>query len=250
MEAGSIPEETRAEQLIDRVNTTCTVWLGTTLECCNAMTTNTIRLRRKTTTACWHSSTTQQSRPIEQTLNSHLPLRFQGPTMPLANDERDRERTPLTGQLSKLEKTLEQRRNQLEATLVDWTANLAAQTESSPVLHPLQVTEFRSQGNTDSYEHQPDGSILLIGNDPPSKDIYTLKASPVLKGVQAFRLEALTHHSPPTTGPRRPKKTNFVLHEFSVSVLRKDDPTPRSPSEVCVSNGGFFSGPMGRFRCH
>ena len=33
VEAGSLPEETRAEQLIDRVNTTATIWLGTTLEC-------------------------------------------------------------------------------------------------------------------------------------------------------------------------------------------------------------------------
>ncbi len=33
VEAGSLPEESRAEQLIDRVNTTSTVWLGSTLEC-------------------------------------------------------------------------------------------------------------------------------------------------------------------------------------------------------------------------
>jgi len=33
VEAGSIPEETRVMQLIDRVNTTATVWLGTTLQC-------------------------------------------------------------------------------------------------------------------------------------------------------------------------------------------------------------------------
>ncbi len=33
VEAGSEPEETRTNQVIDRVNTTATVWLGTTLEC-------------------------------------------------------------------------------------------------------------------------------------------------------------------------------------------------------------------------
>ncbi|MFM2000783.1 MAG: hypothetical protein RI963_209 [Planctomycetota bacterium] len=33
VEAGSLPEETRSAQLIDRVNTTATVWLGTTLQC-------------------------------------------------------------------------------------------------------------------------------------------------------------------------------------------------------------------------
>jgi hypothetical protein len=34
VEAGSLPEETRIEQVFDRVNTTATVWLGSTLECC------------------------------------------------------------------------------------------------------------------------------------------------------------------------------------------------------------------------
>ena len=33
VEAGTDPEETRVNQVIDRVNTTATVWLGTTLEC-------------------------------------------------------------------------------------------------------------------------------------------------------------------------------------------------------------------------
>jgi hypothetical protein len=34
VEAGSDPDETRVLQVFDRVNTTATVWLGTTLECC------------------------------------------------------------------------------------------------------------------------------------------------------------------------------------------------------------------------
>ena len=33
VEAGSLPEETRIEQVIDRVNTTGVVWLGAMLEC-------------------------------------------------------------------------------------------------------------------------------------------------------------------------------------------------------------------------
>src|SRR5262245_3021101 len=34
VEAGSDPDETRVLEVFDRVNTTATVWLGTTLECC------------------------------------------------------------------------------------------------------------------------------------------------------------------------------------------------------------------------
>ena len=34
VEAGSDPEDTRVNQVFDRVNTVGTVWLGTTVECC------------------------------------------------------------------------------------------------------------------------------------------------------------------------------------------------------------------------
>ena len=47
VEAGSDPEETRVNQVIDRVNTTAAVWLGTTLECASATTTSTTRSRRR-----------------------------------------------------------------------------------------------------------------------------------------------------------------------------------------------------------
>lgn len=229
VEAGSIPEETRAEQLIDRVNTTSTVWLGTTMECvqCHDHKYDPFTTRDYYGLLAFFNNTAIEADRTNPKQPSSIA--FQGPTMPLTNDDRDRERTPLMEQLSKLETALKQRRNQLETTLVEWTANLAAQTESAPVLHPLEVTEFRSQGNTDSHEQQPDGSILLVGNDPPSKDLYALKASPILKGVQAFRLDAMTHDSLPGRGPGRgdPKRTNFVLHEFSVLVFRKDNPTPQ-----------------------
>lgn len=229
VEAGSIPEETRAEQLIDRVNTTSTVWLGTTMECvqCHDHKYDPFTTRDYYGLLAFFNNTAIEADRTNPKQPSSIA--FQGPTMSISNVERDRERAPLLEQLSELETALGRRRNQLDTTLVEWATNLAAQSESSPILHPLRVTDFRSQGNTDSYEHQSDGSILLIGNDPPSKDLYTLKASPVLKGVQAFRLEALTHDSLPGRGPGRgdPNKTNFVLHEFSVSVFRKDDPTPQ-----------------------
>jgi hypothetical protein len=62
---------------------------------------------------------------------------------------------------------------------------------------------------------QGDGSVLASG--PMSKaDTYTLSARVGLRGVRAFRLEALRHPSMPSGGPGRAAHGNFVLTEFKV----------------------------------
>ncbi len=50
VEAGVHPEANRVNQVVDRVNTTATVFLGTTLECASATTINTTRSHKKITT--------------------------------------------------------------------------------------------------------------------------------------------------------------------------------------------------------
>ncbi len=62
-EAGVDPEEFRIEAVLDRVNTTATVWLGSTLGLRSATITNTTPSRSATSIDCWPSSTTAQSKP-------------------------------------------------------------------------------------------------------------------------------------------------------------------------------------------
>ena len=155
VEAGSLPEETRAEQLIDRVNTTATVWLGSTLECAQChdhkfdpfTATDYYRLL-----AFFNSTAIEADRTNPKQASS---IAFQGPSMPIANPDRDRMREPLIEKLRGLEESLEARRSELGFGLEEWSKDLAARSAEAPVNHPLEVSEFRSLGNTDT----------AVGND-------------------------------------------------------------------------------------
>ena len=229
VEAGSLPEESRTEQLIDRVNTTSTVWLGSTLECVQC---HDHKYDPFTTTDYYSLLAFFNNTAIEADLkNPRQPssIAFQGPSMEISDPARDRERAPLAEKLTQLEASLAKRRIDLDSTIVEWTAELVSRTTDAPVTHTLGITDFQSLGTTDSFEKQPDGSILLVGTDAPAKDHYTMTAAANLKNVRAFRLDALTHESLPGMGPGRgdSKRANFVLHEFTVSVTRKSEPSPK-----------------------
>ncbi|WP_158265373.1 PSD1 and planctomycete cytochrome C domain-containing protein [Blastopirellula marina] len=122
-EAGSLPEETRAEQIIDRVNTTGSVWLGTTLECCQCHDHkyDPFSSRDYYRLLAFFNSTKREA----DLTNPKTPssIQFQGPSMPLANPERETRHAELTEQRSEIDQQQQARRKVLDDTLVDWVAD-------------------------------------------------------------------------------------------------------------------------------
>jgi hypothetical protein len=76
-----------------------------------------------------------------------------------------------------------------------------------------------------------DGSILA-GGAVPNQEKYALAFQTDLKGITAFRLEALPDRSLPATGPGRAANGNIVLTEFRVQVL--SDPEAESGTPVVL----------------
>ncbi|MFV0446208.1 MAG: PSD1 and planctomycete cytochrome C domain-containing protein [Planctomycetaceae bacterium] len=222
VEAGSIPEETRSEQILDRVNTTGAVWLGTTLECCQCHDHkyDPFTARDYYRLFAYFNSTALEADRTNPKLPSSI--QFQGPTMPLSDSNRDAQRTELQSQLAAFKQQQQDRRGELEKTLEAWAEGNAGLLAAQPQIHPLKVTGFRSEGTTDGHEVLDDGSVLLVGGDPPEKDIYTVTIDcQELRGVRAIRLDALRHNSLPGGGPGRgdPVRRNFVLNSLTVEVV-------------------------------
>lgn len=74
-----------------------------------------------------------------------------------------------------------------------------------------------------------DGSVLVTATGRPSCDRYVMTVRTELRGIRAFRLEALQHESLPKGGPGlRETNGNFVLGEFSVRIrpARVSGPVP------------------------
>jgi len=64
---------------------------------------------------------------------------------------------------------------------------------------------------------QEDGSYFVEG-DSPATDTFVLELNTSMKGIRAFRLEALPDDRLPAKGPGRAGNGNFVLSEFKVRV--------------------------------
>ena len=224
VEAGSLPEETRIEQVIDRVNTTAAVWLGTTLECCQCHDHKYDPFAQREyyqLLAFFNNTEPEAERKDPKTPSS---IDFKSVSIDLMNAERDAQRNQIDQQRRQYEQQLTARRKELASTLSDWAGELAKRLETSSRAHVLKVLEFQSQGTTDTHKILPDGSVLLQGNDPPDKDVYTVRAGMDLADVRGFRLDVLQHDSLPGRGPGRGDavRRNFVLSTFE--VVAQDGP--------------------------
>ncbi|PHS03315.1 MAG: hypothetical protein COA78_18335 [Blastopirellula sp.] len=223
VEAGSLPEETRIEQVIDRVNTTGAVWLGTTLECCQCHDHKYDPFSQKDyyQLLAYFNNTEMEADRVSKSPSS---IKFKGPSMSLVNKERDSKRVELQKQIAVVKKQQAERSKELDATLEEWVASIFQTLEESPQTHTLAVDQFLSEGTTDSYKVLEDGSILLVGGDPPTNDHYQASFRTEVPEIRAFRLDALQHDSLPGKGPGRgdPVRRNFVLNKFSVELREID----------------------------
>jgi hypothetical protein len=226
-EAGSLPEETRIEQVIDRVNTTGAVWLGTTLECaqCHDHKYDPVSTKDYYRLLAYYNNTELEA---DRKSASPSSIAFQGPYLPLANSTRDKQRSVLQSQLAALKKRDVEHRQVLSETLSDWVAELRKSSAEAPRTHVLDVSHFESLGTDDTFEKLDDGSVLLTGDNPPENDVYTVTTAASLKRIRAIRLDVLKHELLPGGGPGRGDsvRRNFILNEFSAHVNSGDDSEP------------------------
>lgn len=217
VEAGSIPEETRVEQIIDRVNTTGAVWLGTTLECAQCHDHKYDPFTQKDYYRLFAYYNNTQAEADRANPKQPSSIKFLGPQMNISNAARDAKRKRLAAQKASLVEQRAKREKELVSSLKRWAVDFATAARESPQIHPLEVVAFQSTGATDTHEILDDRSVLVTGSDPPPTDVYTVKVSGVPDGTRAFQLDVLTHDSLPGKGPGRgdAKKTNFVLNEVS-----------------------------------
>jgi mono/diheme cytochrome c family protein len=218
VEAGSDPEETRVNQVLDRVNTLGMVWLGTTLECCQCHDHkyDPFSARDYYGLFAFFNNTAIEA----QRSNPKVPgsIRFLGPEMPLRDDKLDQERTRVSQQLDKVKSQIAALEDEHGKSDPAWEASLLETVESASREEVLNIVEFDSLGGA-THEVLPDQSVLLSG-EAPDRDTYTVTAKTSLKDIRAIKLEALTDPSLPGKGPGRgdEQRPNFVLNTLALEA--------------------------------
>ncbi|HEX3872112.1 MAG TPA: PSD1 and planctomycete cytochrome C domain-containing protein [Pirellulales bacterium] len=227
VEAGSDPEETRVNQVLDRVNTTAAVWLGSTLECaqCHDHKYDPFTQREYYGLFAFFNNTAIEADRSNPTVPGSI--RFLGPMMPLPDVEHAAERAELTKELARIDRQLEARRGELQADLETWAEELSTASKRESEVFPLEVIDFDSSAGS-PHQKLDDGSILLV-DDAPDIDTYTVTVRTDAADITGFKLETLTHDSLPGKGPGRgdAERPNFVLNSITVEqISAKGKPRP------------------------
>ena len=215
VEAGTDPEENRFNQVVDRVNTLGYVWLGSTLECAQCHDHKYDPFKQSDYYGLF--AFFNQSELEADRSNPNVPgsIRFLGPYLNISDTDEERERNQLVETIGLMRAELE---SALKESVATHTANPSVAAANA--LKPIAFDSSEGSG----HRILEDNSILLQ-DDPPDVDTYTVTAELGEEPIIGFLLETLTDPSLPGTGPGRgdAARPNFVLNNFEVRRADNSD---------------------------
>jgi hypothetical protein len=219
-EGGIDPEEALYEVLVDRVNTTATVWLGTTLGCaqCHNHKYDPFSQKDYYRMMAFFAATDYTRREFGDG------TRFFEATIDVPTPEQEAKRKTIQAELDRLDERLSTQTPALDRAQVVWERAMRAEPSIRwTVLAPKRATSTGEVTLTPSH----DGTVLASGPNP-GEAVYTIEAVTTLQRITAIRLEALPDPSLPKGGPGRDVYGNFQLNGFEVEAQ------PLSPANAPV----------------
>jgi hypothetical protein len=204
-EGGTSDEEYRNVALVDRVNTTMAVWMGTTMACaqCHNHKYDPITQEDYFRLFAILNNTADADRPDES------------PVLALYTPEQKLQRKHWQTEIARLEKILKTPTPELELAHAAWEKNF----ETDLQWQPLQPTMVRSRAGA-SIQRADDGTVQVERSG--KTDVYTLEV-PVQTNetVTALRLEVLPDDKPPGRGVGH-ADGNFVVSRVLAAIAPSD----------------------------
>ncbi len=220
-EGGVDDEEARFDTLVDRVNTTATVWLGSTLGCAQC---HNHKFDPFTQRDYYRFMAFFDNAEYEIVRLGQGESWVVEPTLALPTPEQEAQANRLESQIAALRTTLETPTPELEADRVAWED---AMRRVETQWHTLRPDRYSSAEGA-SLELLDDGS-LLAGGDNPDADSYEIGSVAEPGLITGIRLEVLEDLSLPGGGPGRDPDGNFFLSRFEVEVASADASSAGGP---------------------
>lgn len=201
-EGGAQALEYEKKYAADRVRNVSTVWMGQTMGCaeCHDHKFDPTSQRDFYTMAAFFADIQEPS------------VGNRGPGVPVPDEAYESKVKAIDGKIAELKQQIEANTPELAAAQAEWEK----QAGSAAEWKPLDIVTLAAANGT-QLAKQPDGSIKA-GGTIPAQDTYTVTARTDLKGITAFRLEALNDTSFTANGPGASNNGNFVLTEFKVTA--------------------------------
>jgi len=212
-EGGVDQEEARWNSIIDRVGTTASVWLGTTLACAQCH-------NHK------YDPFTQKEFYQLFAFFDNTEFRIEGefgyrsliePTLELPTPEQEKQRLALREEISKIDSTLKTVTPELNAAQSVWEREEAPRQAHWSLLDPEKFTSANAAGFT----KLEDKSLRVRSS--VERDTYTIVARTNLKEINGIQLEVLADDAPPGKTTDQPEETRFTLTSIKVQSAPQND---------------------------
>jgi mono/diheme cytochrome c family protein len=209
-EGGVDDEEARWETIVDRVNTTATVWLGSTIACAQCHNHKYDPFSQKEYYKLFAFFDSHEYNLLVMPGSEGWVIE---PELELPTPEQAVKRKEMLEAIKSLEAKLKTSTPELDAARSKWLDELRREPGKWITLDPAA---FNSAGGT-KLEKLADKSLLAKG-DHPVEETYSITAQipPSLSRMTALRLEVMADASLPHGGPGRDPYGNFVLSGIEV----------------------------------
>ncbi len=210
-EGGVDPAEAYNDVLVDRVNTTATVWLGSTIACAQC---HNHKFDPFTQKEYYQIYAFYANSEVEPRKNGDTSTTWVEPSLDLPTEAQAERRTELRSRIESLEAVLQTETPALAEARRKWEQ---AQTEAEKRWKTLRFGQAEStSGSTLTVREAGD---ILVNGANPSSDTYLLTGTAGAAGpATALMIEALPDASLPRGGPGRDLYGNFVLTDLTIEV--------------------------------
>ncbi len=228
-EGGVDKDEAHWENLVDRVNTTTTVWLGSTIACaqCHNHKYDPFSQKEYYQLLAFFNNSERAVRDYSESSKAKIE-----PSLFLPTPEQSARKKSVQEEISALDQQLKTHTPELAAAQEKWEAAVGG---AAADWKTLDIDSAVSLGGS-TLEKQAGGSILASGKNP-SSDTYVIEATLPEGGITGIRIEALPHASLSRGGPGRDAYGNFFLTEVQADVVSGGQKEKVRVKKVFVDDG-------------
>ena len=225
-EGGRIAEENRVDYVMDMTETTGTIWLALTFNCCRCHDHK-------------YDAITQEEYYKFSAFFNQTPVSGGGgdpqtkPVLEVPTRNRLARETTFKAELAATRSELMTLEKDLRKNQAEWEKS---RRTSTPKKTWTVLTINSAQAGKQKLQVLKDGSILASGENPEN-DAYTLSTETDLAAIGSMRLEALRHESMTGGGLARSDSSNFVLTDFQVRVQPLGDKA--TPFQIKSAQASF-----------
>jgi hypothetical protein len=209
-EGGVDKDESHFEVLVDRVNTTASVWLGSTIGCsqCHNHKYDPFTQKEYYQLMAFFSSGAKKA-----ISNGGTSSKYEEPFLEFPTPEQEQARTTLKARIEALETRFKSSTPELEREQTEWEQQVVRANSDWSTIKP---SVLRASGAT-VLETGQDGSVIASGANP-REQTYTIEGAAPIEQITGLRIEALPDRSLPRGGPGRDTYGNFVLTRLKVEI--------------------------------